>query len=334
MFTDGQSPLWGALSVLTITCVLTFAGEKVLRSGETIGLKIGGVPAQDMAAVSGAYLIDEQGYVNMPNLGKVKVAGSTTETAQAAIEGRYRSNDIYTSPTIIITMRTQSGRVNLDHEVKAPRLAAQLFDLSMHAESGVGHYPWKLGIVSTVFWIGETGSGPTNARSAWNSRWMADYGGIDDPNRRAGFLPVAFVPRQSPFYVALPYCDMEDGKLKAEAARVVPWFIESFNGQRRSVCKDRWLAIRHRNKTCYAQWEDVGPFRTDQAEYVFGDGRPAPNLNRGAGIDVSPAVRDFLQLGPLDTVDWKFVDKRDVPIGPWSDYRQKAVAANRLVRSE
>ena len=193
-------------------------------------------------------------------------------------------------------------------------------DLSIKCGESSACYPWKLSIVSTVFWIGETGSGPSNSRSAWDSNWMGAYGGVDDPVRRKGCEPAGFKPLANPFYVALPYCDMQNGRLKAEAAKVVPWFIADFRGPDRSVCKGRWLAIRHGLKICYAQWEDVGPFRTDSAAYVFGGERPHPNVNRGAGIDVSPAVRDYLGLKSLDLVDWRFVDKVEVPAGTWSLY--------------
>jgi hypothetical protein len=189
-------------------------------------------------------------------------------------------------------------------------------DPSIYCGSADGRYPWKLSIVSTVFWIGERGS-PGNLSSAWDVHWVANYGGVDDPKSRAGFQPANFVPRQNPFYVALPYSDMEDGRLKAEAPKVVPWFIEGFRGPHRSVCQGRWIAIRHRLKTCYAQWEDAGPFRTDHWQYVFGDERPASNVNRGAGIDLSPAVRDYLGLNGIDAVDWRFVDESQVPHGPW-----------------
>jgi hypothetical protein len=193
-------------------------------------------------------------------------------------------------------------------------------DLSIRCGESSPCHPWKLSIASTVFWIGETGSGPSNVRSAWDSNWMAAYGGVDDPLRRKGFEPAAFRPHENPFYIALPYCDMQDGRLKVEAAKVVPWFIESFRRPGESVCKGRWLEIRHGIKVCYAQWEDAGPFRTDSATYVFGNDRPAPNSNHGAGIDVSPAVRDYLGLRPLDMVDWRFVDKVEVPAGLWSLY--------------
>jgi hypothetical protein len=193
-------------------------------------------------------------------------------------------------------------------------------DLSIKCEDSASCYPWKLGIVSTVFWVGETGSGPANTRSAWDANWVGTYGGLDDPARRKGFEPATFKPLQNPFYVALPYCDMHDGGLKAEAAKLVPWFIEAFRGATTSVCKGRWLKIRHGLKACYVHWEDVGPFRTDLAAYVFGNERPSPNLNHGAGIDVSPAVRDYLGLGPIDLVDWRFVEQAEVPAGPWSLY--------------
>jgi hypothetical protein len=89
------------------------------------------------------------------------------------------------------------------------------------------------------------------------------------------------------------------------------------------VCKGHWLEVRHGLRTCYAQWEDVGPFCTDSPAYVFGDERPSPNANYGAGIDVSPAVRDYLRLGSLDLVNWRFVEQNDVVPGPWLSYQSR-----------
>ena len=86
------------------------------------------------------------------------------------------------------------------------------------------------------------------------------------------------------------------------------------------LVKTDWIAIRKGNRIAYAQWEDAGPFRTDHWQYVFGNERPKPNLNKGAGLDVSPAVRDYLGLKPTDVTDWKFVDFKEVPRGPWSTH--------------
>ena len=185
-----------------------------------------------------------------------------------------------------------------------------------------GAFPWKRRIVTTVFWIGEqpTANNPVpNDKSSWDARWVHNYGGYDnpDPSGRRGYFPAAFVPRQNPFYVALPYNDISGGRTKPEAAKVIPWFKDTFVRPGESVCKGRWIAIHHRGRVAYAQWEDVGPFRTDHWEYVFGDDRPTANRNGGAGLDVSPAVRDYLGMQGKDVADWKFVDVSQVPPGPW-----------------
>jgi hypothetical protein len=65
--------------------------------------------------------------------------------------------------------------------------------------------------------------------------------------------------------------------------------------------------------------------------YLVGDERPVPNVNHGAGIDVSPAVRDYLGLGSLDLVDWRFVEEADVAAGPWSQDEARAAQLVRLL---
>jgi hypothetical protein len=186
-------------------------------------------------------------------------------------------------------------------------------------------YPWHAQIVTTVFWIGESPSGNNpvpNRSSAWDTNWARNFGGSDRPEagERRGFIPARFVPRQNPFYLALPFNDVSGGRTKPESYKTIPWFREAFEKSGQSVLKGRWVAIRKGNRICYAQWEDVGPFRSDHWEYVFGGDRPRPNLNRGAGLDVSPAIRDYLQLGDTDVTDWRFVDFQEIPPGPWTLY--------------
>jgi hypothetical protein len=184
-------------------------------------------------------------------------------------------------------------------------------------------FPWKKDIVTTTFWVGElpTANNPVpNRASSWDANWTQNYGGYDDPNpaTRRDMIPIKFTPRQNPFYIALPYNDKARTGHRPEAPQVVPWFKEAYKGPAVSTCKGRWVAIRKGNKTAYAQWEDAGPFRTDHWQYVFGNERPKPNLNKGAGLDVSPAVRDFLGMQDTDVTDWKFVEFEDVPVGPWA----------------
>jgi hypothetical protein len=188
-------------------------------------------------------------------------------------------------------------------------------------------YPWKTDIVTTVFWVGEvpTENNPTpNHKSSWDTKWMENYGGFDNPDpsqRTPDFLPKGFTPGLNPFYVALPYNDCLNYKThKPEAARIIPWFKTSFTKPGRSVLRGTWLAIRYGNQVCYAQWEDCGPFLTDDPDYVFGNARPKNPHNKGAGLDVSPAVRDYLGMPSGAKVDWRFVDVNEIPAGPWTKH--------------
>lgn len=192
---------------------------------------------------------------------------------------------------------------------------------------GSSQYSWKRNIVTTVFWVGELASARNpvhNISSSWDLHWATSYGGYDNPDAsaRRNYIPVAFTPKQNPFYFALPYNDVTHGSTKPEAKLVIPWYKQTFVKEGQSICHDRWIAIRNpqNSRICYAQWGDCGPFRTDHWQYVFGNEVPKPNLNRGAGLDISPAVRDFLGVGPMSVLDWKFVEFREIPKGPWSNW--------------
>jgi hypothetical protein len=239
--------------------------------------------------------------------------------------------EIAPTKTRSVEARTTTAFKLTTTSAPAPNAAARLSSTSsgvpaFAASAGRSRYPWKTNIVTTLFWIGERPSenNPTpNHSSSWDANWAQSYGGFDNPDRaaRRNFIPVRFTPRQNPFYVALPYNDVTYGTTKPEARMVIPWFREAFEREGQSVCRDRWVAIRNRTgRIAYAQWSDCGPFRTDHWQYVFGNERPRPNLNRGAGLDVSPAVRDYLGLGSTDVTDWKFVDIKEVPGGPWARY--------------
>ncbi len=200
-------------------------------------------------------------------------------------------------------------------------------------------YPWKKSITATVFWIGETPTrnNPTpNNKSSWDQNWQKNFGGFDNPNPKArtGYLPTGITPGQNPFYIALPYNDCINHRMhRPEAARVIPWWKRGPTTPGTSVCKGRWLQIYcpSTKKICYAQWEDCGPFVTDDWQYVFGNKRPKNTKNQGAGLDISPAVRDFLGVGNKTTVHWRFIEFSQIPQGPWSKYGTNNPFVNKKV---
>ncbi len=191
---------------------------------------------------------------------------------------------------------------------------------------------WKRNIITTVFWIGQGRVIPTSAtnyKSAWDRKWEGNYGGKDDPKNRAGFVPSDFAATLNPFYVALPFNDVAHPEL---ARKWIPWWQNGL-GRWVSQCKGRWVEIRNqKGESCFAQWEDVGPFVTDDAEYVFGTARP--KAKNGAGLDVSPAVRDYLGLTGRDLTDWRFVEPHEVSPGPWIKYGEQAIIFSAIKKKE
>ena len=104
--------------------------------------------------------------------------------------------------------------------------------------------------------------------------------------------------------------DMEEnGCRKAVNASIL-----TRQGQSSLLLKNRWVAIHANGITCYAQWQDVGPFerrrplclRRNAEEYQRRERRHRP----------IPAVRDCLKVGGLAKVLWRHVNWRDVPSGP------------------
>jgi protein involved in polysaccharide export with SLBB domain len=138
-------------SALRAFCVLGFVvlsnyawADAVLRSGDTIELKLGGVPVAEQASVTGQYTIDGEGGINMPYIGKVRIGGLTPNAAQSAIQDTYRSRGIYTNPNIVITMQALSRFVNVGGEVKTPQRVPFTPDLtvlaSINAAGGFSPY--------------------------------------------------------------------------------------------------------------------------------------------------------------------------------------------------
>ena len=157
-----------------------------------------------------------------------------------------------------------------------------------------------------------------------------------------GYFPkTQAAPLENPFYLDLPYDDVNDGTAFKERCSVIPWAAADNAASKVNHCSDsgysymknRWVAITGPNdRTCYGQIEDAGPssgsLYHDKA-YVFGQNNSRPvnkqfsgDPTQGAGMDVSPALNGCLGFADLDGdndhVAWRFVEAADVPAGPWT----------------
>jgi hypothetical protein len=227
------------------------------------------------------------------------------------------------APTASDVSSTTVGSYSLPDRITTP---TGDFVFANFARKEKNTYPWKTGIFTTKFWIGEGGSAISstdNVASAWDENWRSSNSGSDNPYNRSGYAPADHAPTVNPFYVALPFNDLADPE---KARRWLPpgWYRPPKDGKQVSACKDRWVEIKNSDgRICFAQWEDVGPLESDHAEYVFGPERPEV-LTR-AGLDVSPAVAQYLGLGESGYTSWRFVDDEDVLPGKWLTYDELAL---------
>lgn len=221
-------------------------------------------------------------------------------------------NQRATSTVKISTMSSSTNRM----PIPQPRPALST-TTPMPRPSSTG---WKPAI-ATVFWVGEDAGDDNgyihNSSSAWDGNWETHFGGVDDPDDRCGFMPCSFTPRENPFYVALPYNDLDDSGDRKPDARFIPWNDPESDG---SVLKNRWVEVRRGETSCFGQWEDVGPFHEDDVAYVFGVATvPKNQYGEKAGIDLSPAIAACLELDGSDEVLWRHVNASAVPAGPWKE---------------
>src|SRR3989344_9077203 len=65
-----------------------------------------------------------------------------------------------------------------------------------------------------LFYVGEGANENNNftprTQSFFDKNWLINYGGVDFPERRNGFNPTDFVPKENPLYVVIPYANLED----------------------------------------------------------------------------------------------------------------------------
>ena len=217
--------------------------------------------------------------------------------------------------------------------------AAKTTAVAQPAGAGIGVV--HTGIVSTTFWVGEIfdpgASDGSQMISTYDGSWFAHYGGCDGiasagkcatEKRTAanGYFPTSMTPKENPFYLDLPYDDVNDPTGYANRCAVIPWANDpGYAGKCKnpsfSYMKNRWVKITGPSgRTCYGQVQDAGPAIYHDSAYVFGSARPASGKFNGAGMDVSPALNGCLGFAELDgqsdRVSWQFVTSP--PAGPWT----------------
>jgi protein involved in polysaccharide export with SLBB domain len=123
-------------AILACLCALSLvipalAQDAVLRVGDQIEIRLGGVPPEEVSQVTGIYTVDGDGFVNMPHIGKVRAAGATQSQLQSAIESSYKSQQIYTNPSITLAVPNTARFVDVGGDVRAQQRVPFTADLTI-----------------------------------------------------------------------------------------------------------------------------------------------------------------------------------------------------------
>ena len=121
------------VTLLLLACALgaAHASDAAFRAGDTIELRIGGVPMEEISVITGSYTVDGEGFINLPHVGKVRAEGLGQASLQRAVESAFRSQEIYTNPSITVTVPTTLRFVNVSGDVRSPRRVEYTSDLTL-----------------------------------------------------------------------------------------------------------------------------------------------------------------------------------------------------------
>ncbi|MCA1962385.1 MAG: polysaccharide biosynthesis/export family protein [Prosthecobacter sp.] len=97
------------ISILAVVATLATPivaqnGELPLRPGDRITVSVGGIPDNEIAQIRGVYTVGDDGTIPLLYIGNVRASGLKPSALQRAIEQRYISEEIYTRPTVVVSI--------------------------------------------------------------------------------------------------------------------------------------------------------------------------------------------------------------------------------------
>ncbi len=96
-------------------CLMSSAYAQI-EAGQSIEIKIMGVPAVAKPEVEGTYPVSEKGMVNMPFIGEIRAAGLESDQLAKNIQSAYRDEGIFNNPAIQVIWN-QNGKGVLEQQV-------------------------------------------------------------------------------------------------------------------------------------------------------------------------------------------------------------------------
>jgi polysaccharide export outer membrane protein len=79
-------------------------GELALKAGDRVTITIAGIPDNEIVQISKVYTVADNGTINMPYIREVRAQGMKPSSLQRNIEQTYVSQEIYTRPTVTVSI--------------------------------------------------------------------------------------------------------------------------------------------------------------------------------------------------------------------------------------
>ena len=219
----------------------------------------------------------------------------------------------------------ESALLNMEPHVVIPTMSA--------TQRVSGQYPWKEGIVTTVFWIGEEAAGNNpvpNFSSSWDLNWEQSYGGFDNPNPRRPqpqFRPGQFHPPPKPLLhrAALQRRDSRDNQAGSQNRHPVGSATSSSAASGRKASPSATIAglpsaAAPPAKSATPNGAIAAPSAPITGITSSATRNPSPTSTRAPASMSRPPCAIICNSAAPMRPDWKFVEVGDVPNGPWALY--------------
>lgn len=93
-----------AIICSTLISAIAQVGELPLKKGDRITISIGGIPDNEIAQIRNVYTVSDDGTIPLLYIGSVRAAGLKPSALQKAIEQTYISQEIYTRPSVLVSI--------------------------------------------------------------------------------------------------------------------------------------------------------------------------------------------------------------------------------------
>jgi protein involved in polysaccharide export with SLBB domain len=125
-------PSLAAASLFALTASLAAETAPVIRTGDVFEMRLSGLPQDVAIDFAVQYTVGQEGTVNVPLVGEVKVSGLSPTQVEREMQAKLVSGKIFTHPTVIINVLAGSRFVSVGGGVKSPQRLQWSQDLTLH----------------------------------------------------------------------------------------------------------------------------------------------------------------------------------------------------------